>query len=190
MTSPTPGDPSIPLLSSPIPAERERAAADLFARGRALAAPVLASWLEDADLRANFGSGAPQITVGVAVPPELFEKIRAANGNPRLAAVPPDQDAVEFELHFAGGAQLDILTTNSPRGAGAIARYLEKFGAGIQQVEFDVASVERATEVLRSRFQLAPLYPATRAGADGTRVNFFLAARADGRKVLIELVEK
>jgi len=190
MTSPTPGDPSIPLLGSANSAERERAAADLFARGRELIAPILASWLEDADLRASFGSATPRITVGIAAPPDLFEKIRAANGNPLLAAVPPDQDAVEFELHFAGGVQLDFLTTNSPRGSGAIARYLEKFGAGIQQVEIDVACVDRASEILRSRFQLAPLYPATRAGADGTRVNFFLAARPDGRKVLIELVEK
>jgi hypothetical protein len=130
------------------------------------------------------------MTVGFAVFPETFSKIRAANGNPRLADVPPDQDAIEFELHFAGGAQIDILTTKAPGGPGAIARFLEKFGEGIQQVEFDVESVDDATEILRSRFNLAPLYPATRSGADGTRVNFFLVSRPDGRKVLIELVEK
>ena len=49
--------------------------------------------------------------------------------------------------------------------------------------------VDRATEILRARFALPPIYPATRAGADGTRVNFFLAAGPDGTKVLIELVE-
>jgi hypothetical protein len=49
--------------------------------------------------------------------------------------------------------------------------------------------VDRATAILRSRFGLAPIYPATRAGADGTRVNFFLAATPDGKKVLIELVQ-
>jgi hypothetical protein len=35
---------------------------------------------------------------------------------------------------------------------------------------------------------VAPVYRATRAGADGTRVNFFLVP-AQGKKVLIELVE-
>jgi hypothetical protein len=34
------------------------------------------------------------------------------------------------------------------------------------------------------------VYEATRSGADGTRVNFFLVPAAEGRKVLIELVEK
>lgn len=130
------------------------------------------------------------MTVGVAVLPKTFARIRAANGNPPLADVPPDQDANEFELHFADRVQLDILTTNTPGGLGAIARFLDKFGEGIQQVEFDVKNVDEATEILRRRFNLAPLYPATRAGADGTRVNFFLASRPDGRKVLIELVEK
>jgi hypothetical protein len=33
------------------------------------------------------------------------------------------------------------------------------------------------------------VYPETRAGANGTRVNFFLAPAAEGRKVLVELVE-
>jgi len=35
----------------------------------------------------------PKTTVGIAVQPELFRQIRAANGSPRLAEVPPDQDA-------------------------------------------------------------------------------------------------
>jgi hypothetical protein len=176
-------------LASPDSTTRERVSAEIFARGRALAEPILAAWLADSRLHANFNAGNPRMTIGVATVPENFVQIRAANGNPRLADVPPDQDAIEFELHFSGGVQLDILTTKAP-GGGAIARYLEKFGEGIQQIEFDVKSVDEATEILKSRFNLAPLYPATRPGADGTRVNFFLASRPDGRKVLIELVEK
>ena len=161
-----PDDSLILKLASAGPSARESAAAEIFARGRALAEPIVADWLKDSDLHANF------------------------NGNPRLADVPPDQDAIEFELHFAGGVQIDVLTTKTPGGPGAIARFLEKFGEGIQQIEFDVKSVDEAAEILRSRFNLAALYPATRSGADGTRVNFFLASRPDGRKVLIELVEK
>jgi hypothetical protein len=49
--------------------------------------------------------------------------------------------------------------------------------------------VDRATDILRARFKLDPVYPATRPGADGTRINFFLAAPLQGKKVLIELVE-
>lgn len=184
-----PDDPLILELASADPSVRERAAGELFSRGGALVAPILANWLPDADFRDSVGSRSPQLTVGVAVFQDTFEKIRSANGNPRLADVPPDQDAVEFELQF-NGVQLDILTTKLPGGTGAIARFLEKFGEGIQQVEIDVASVDRATEILRTRNQLAPLYPATRAGADGTRMNFFLVSRPEGRKVLIELVEK
>ena len=43
--------------------------------------------------------------------------------------------------------------------------------------------------MLRERFGIEPIYPATRAGADGTSVNFFLVATPEGKKVLIELVE-
>jgi len=40
------------------------------------------------------------MTVGVAVRTATFEQVRKASGNPRLAEVPPDQDAEEFELHL------------------------------------------------------------------------------------------
>ena len=131
----------------------------------------------------------PIITVGVAVPRETFNRIRIANGTPRLAEVPPDQDAEEFELHFAEGISLDLLTTREPGGEGAVARYLSKFGEGVQQVEFRCTNVDRATEVLKDKFKIVPVYPATRPGANGTRVNFFLVASPDGGKVLIELYQ-
>jgi hypothetical protein len=135
-------------------------------------------------------SGAVETTVGIAVEPVTFERLRTANERPRLADVPPDQDVKEFELEFPGGVKLDILTTHVPRGEGAIARYLLKFGEGIQQAEINVTDVNRATEILDTRFGLKPVYPTTRAGADGTRVNFLLAPRPDGGKILIELVER
>jgi tellurite resistance protein TerC len=143
----------------------------------------------------SYGDGLPQpkLTVGIAVLPDTFHKIRSANGFPVLANAPADQDVAEFELEFAGDflrpPRLDILTTNAPGGNGAIARFLEKFGEGIQQVEIDVTDVDRATEILRTRFKVDPIYPATRPGANSTRVNFFLVPVSDGRKVLVELVE-
>ncbi len=183
-------------LGSPDIASRERSAGELFRRGLASARAVTAEWLADPAFAANFVLDAarfPATTVGIAVTPETFERVRAANGSPRLADVPPDQDAKEFELHFALAVHLDILTTREPGGKGAIARYLQKFGEGIQQIELLARNVDAATEILRSRFGVQPIYPATRAGADGTRVNFFLVSLPDKApeqgKILIELVE-
>ena len=179
-------------LSAPELANRERAAGELFRWGRELARAAVARWLSDPGFAANLVLDAahfPETTVGLAVTPQTFERIQAANGSPRLADVPPDQDAKEFELHFAQGVRLDILTTREPGGTGAIARYLQKFGEGIQQVELLARNVDAATEILRSRFGVQPIYPAARPGADGTRVNFFLAPLPEKGKILIELVE-
>lgn len=180
---------AVAQLASREEAERQRAAAQLYRAGLALADSAIEAWRADAEF-AGLLRGLP--TVGVAVHAERFAAIRAAFGSPPLAEVPPDQDALEFELDFAasgGTVLLDILTTRDPAGGGAIARFLAKSGEGIQQVEFPVADVDRATELLRSRFALQPIYPATRPGANGARVNFFLAATVEGKKVLIELVE-
>jgi hypothetical protein len=179
-------------LGASDPANRERAAGELFRWGRELARAAVARWLSDPGFTANLVldvSQFPETTVGLAVTPQTFEGIQAANGSPRLADVPPDQDAKEFELHFAQGARLDILTTREPGGTGAIARYLQKFGEGIQQVELLARNVDAATEILRSRFGVQPIYPKARRGADGTRVNFFLASLPEKGKILIELVE-
>ncbi len=162
-------------------------------------------WEQDEELRelmirekfecvAPVGFSVARKTVGIAVLPETFDKIRAAYGSPPLADVPADQGVLEFELVFPESGMsyihLDILTTKAPGGNGAIARFLEKFGEGIQQVELDVTDVDRATEILRTRFHLEPIYPATRPGANGTRVNFFLVNARNNQKVLVELVEQ
>jgi hypothetical protein len=131
----------------------------------------------------------PEVTVGLAVQRETFAKVRAANAMPRLAEVPSDQDAEEFTLQFAGGVSLDILTSRAPGGDGAIARYLEKFGEGIQQVELLCKNVDRATAILKEKFDVSSVYPETRPGANGTRINFFLTPVPGGGKVLIEFYE-
>jgi hypothetical protein len=184
--------PLIRGLSDPDPAARERAGLAIFQAARKLADSATQEWFRDEELAGLWVrdlAGSPEFTAGVAVQPETFEKIRAACGSPRLAEVPPDQDAREFELDFPGGARLDVLTTARPGGNGAIAKFLEKSGEAIQQVEINVNDVDRATEILRERFRVSPIYPATRAGADGTRVNFFLVPAPEKGKVLIELVE-
>lgn len=173
-------------LTSPEREPRNDAAKELYRRGQELAEDAIATWRRDSEIGALISKHA---AVGIAVTPERFAAIRASLGNLDLADVPPEQDAQEFEWNVGEGVQLDILTTREPDGAGAIARFLAKFGEGIQQVEFLTPDIERATELIRSRLGVAAIYSATRAGADGTRVNFFLASIAGGKKVLIELVE-
>jgi len=192
-------------LADPDPAQRARTAWYLLYHATMRIAWELAEWRQDE----SFGALVVEerierpggevvhhlrLTAGIAVLPETFEKIRAANGSPLLADAPSDQDVIEFELEFPGSvascARVDILTTREPAGGGAIARFLEKFGEGIQQVELDVTDVDRATEILRTRFHIEPIYPATRPGANGTRVNFFLVPAWNNQKALIELVEQ
>lgn len=168
---------------------RDAAAAEIYAAGRAPAEQMFQTWCSDAELSGLLSAPKPEVTVGLAVQRETFSKIRAAHSVSRLAEVPSDQDAEEFELHFADGVSLDILTSRAPGGEGAIARFLGKFGEGVQQVEFHCLNVDRAAEILKERFGVAAIYPETRAGADGTRINFFLAAVPGGGKVLIELYE-
>jgi hypothetical protein len=84
---------------------------------------------------------------------------------------------------------LDVLTTRDPQGTGAIARFLKKFGEGVQQVEFRCSNVDRATQILRETFNVQPIYPQPRLGADNTRVNFFLLPLQSGGNVLIEIYQ-
>ncbi|HEV2197842.1 MAG TPA: hypothetical protein VGR55_19820 [Candidatus Acidoferrum sp.] len=176
-------------LAASEPSSRQTAAEEVYRLGRAVAGVAVANWWSDEELSTLLLAPNPVITVGLAVSREAFNRIRIANGTPRLAEVPPDQDAEEFELDFQEGISLDVLTTREPGGDGAIARYLSKFGEGVQQVEFRCTNVDRATEILKEKFKISPVYPATRAGADGTRVNFFLVASPDGGKVLIEVYQ-
>jgi len=196
---------SISLLAAGRSEQRVGAAHDLFRAGLARVLDSLRDWERDEDffrliVRGNAENNSPapptdaKVTIGIAVLPETFDKIRVAHGSPPLADAPADQDVFEFELEFhesgKSHVRLDILTTKAPGGGGAIAKFLGKFGEGIQQVEIDVTDVDRATEILRTRFNLPPVYPATRPGANGTRVNFFLVASPNNQKVLVELVEK
>ena len=183
----------IEALGNPDLMKREAAALAIFRRGLELARPAVDLWMADAEFKRILvfqALATPVATVGVAVQPNNFERIRSANGSPPLGVVPPDQDAKEFELHFGDEVRLDILTTREPEGAGAIARFLGKFGEGIQQIELLAHDVDLATSILQTRFSQAPIFPATRPGADGTRVNFFLVTTLQGKKVLIELVEE
>ncbi len=176
---------------------RKKAAREIFAAGLARAKPSIEGWLADPDVRDCFvfdDSGSeerfPRMTVGIAVEPTRFAKIFAANGSPRLANVPVELDAEEFEIRVSPDVHLDILTTRDRNADGAIARFLRKRGEEIQQIEIAVHSIDRAAALLHDRFGLDPVYWQARAGADGTRVNFFLVRGLESAKVLFELVEE
>lgn len=186
---PSPLNAATTNLSSADFSARQAAAEEIYRLGRAAAGIAIAAWWTDEELSALLHNPKPIITVGLAVPRDVFVRIRIANGTPRLAEVPADQDAEEFELRFPQETVLDILTTREPGGTGPIAKYLARFGEGVQQVEFLCTNVDRATQILKEKFGVTPIYAATRPGADGTRVNFFLVASPDGGKVLIELYE-
>jgi hypothetical protein len=176
-------------MSSPNPEVRMTSATEIHHIGRGMADHAVFPWWENAELFSLLEGGSPFVTVGLAVTPQRFEKIREACGWPRLVEVPPDQDAQEFELHLPGGLSMDVLTSKDPAGSGAIAKYLGKFGEGIQQVEFRCKNVDRATQILEQKFEIKPVYPETRSGADGTRINFFLLSAPGTNKVLVELYE-
>jgi hypothetical protein len=178
----------IAALSSKEGATRAAAAGQIYAAGRSRAEQAIQRWREHDEFARLLGKN-PETTVGLAVRPETFAQIREANGWPRLAEVPPQQDASEFTLHFEGGVTLDTLTSRNPEGSGAIAKFLLKFGEGVQQVEFRCSDVNRATAIVRDQMAVVPVYREARPGADGTRVNFFLVDGADGERVLIELYE-
>jgi hypothetical protein len=180
-------------LSAAEKSARVAAASEIYRQGRVAADRAVSRWWEDVELAKLLLSPRPIVTVGVAVHRETFARIRAANGQPALADVPREQDAEEFELHFGGDVELDVLTSRDPTGQGAIARFLAKFGEGVQQVEFRCLDVNRAMAIVRERFGAAPIYPEARAGANGSKVNFVLVpvpgTGAENAKVLIELYE-
>ncbi len=178
----------VDALSTADDSVRAHAARQIYDTGIAPALIIASKWQQNTELADLLSTPTLHATTGLAVFPAAFAKIRAAAGKPALAEVPPDQDAEEFELHFPDAVALDILTSKDPAGDGAIARYLRKFGEGIQQVEFRCKNVDRAAEILKRVFAVSPVYPATRPGANNTRINFFLVA-AESEKLLIELYE-
>jgi methylmalonyl-CoA/ethylmalonyl-CoA epimerase len=82
------------------------------------------------------------------------------------------------------GGQLQLLAPLS--NDSTIAKYLDKFGPGMQQLAYTVTDVDAASAVLRER-GVRLLYDEPRRGTAGSRVNFVHPKSAGG--VLVELVE-
>ncbi|MFG2050608.1 methylmalonyl-CoA epimerase [Micromonospora sp. NPDC048935] len=89
-----------------------------------------------------------------------------------------------LEVGEPGGARVQLLAPLSEQSP--IARFLDRRGPGVQQVAYEVADIEAASELLRERgAQL--LYEAPRTGTAGSLVNFVHPRSAGG--VLVELVQ-
>src|SRR5262245_64383970 len=82
--------------------ERAKAAGEIYRVGSQRADQAVRDWWQNAQMSRWCGTN-PVATVGLAVLPLTFAGIREANEWPRLASVPPEQDASEFELHFPAG---------------------------------------------------------------------------------------
>ncbi|MGA8034460.1 MAG: hypothetical protein WA823_08845 [Candidatus Acidiferrales bacterium] len=195
MSEATPIAETIAQLANEDSKLRFEAARELYVAGVTMCEPALDEWRTDKEfdellVRAPHEFSPWRTIVGIAVKPETWESIRMAAGSPRLADVPAEQDAREFEIQCPNGTELDIMTSRDGTNSGPIGKFVEKFGEGIQQIEIYVLDVDRATAILHSRFGVVSIYPKARGGADGTRVNFFLAKGSGAKKVLIELVEE
>jgi hypothetical protein len=175
-------DTAIRALASEPPRRARRSRRNsIFRTACDTAETLVRAWTQDAEFARLIGSPAHAFTAGVAVEPELFAAIRSANGAPRLADVPPEQDALEFHLNFGNDVRLEVLTTRGASGEGAVARYLRKFGRNVQHVEIATSDVGRAAEILKTRFALQPIYPASAPGR-GPRAHQFFPGGKSRRK--------
>ncbi|ROT31645.1 methylmalonyl-CoA epimerase [Micromonospora sp. HM5-17] len=82
------------------------------------------------------------------------------------------------------GGYVQLLAPLSPDSP--IAKFLDRRGAGVQQVAYTVADLDATCAALRER-GVRLLYPEPRRGTAGSRINFVHPRDAGG--VLVELVE-
>jgi methylmalonyl-CoA/ethylmalonyl-CoA epimerase len=97
-----------------------------------------------------------------------------------------EQQGVREAMMAVGdsGSCIQLLAPLTPDST--IAKFLERSGAGIQQVAYGVEDIDAASAELRAR-GLRLLYDEPRRGTAGSRVNFIHPKDAGG--VLVEMVE-
>jgi methylmalonyl-CoA/ethylmalonyl-CoA epimerase len=126
--------------------------------------------------------------VGVAVPDlEVAKAFYETTFGMRLVHEEVNEEQGVREAMMAvgdSGSCVQLLAPLTPEST--IAAFLDRKGAGVQQVAYRVEDVEAASTVLRQR-GLRLLYDAPRRGTAGSRVNFIHPKDAGG--VLVELVQ-
>jgi methylmalonyl-CoA/ethylmalonyl-CoA epimerase len=126
--------------------------------------------------------------VGIAVP-DLDEAIAFYRDTFGVVSVHEEtneeQGVREAMLAVGDGeTRIQLLAPLSPDST--IAKFLDRNGAGVQQIAYTVDDVDTASATLRAR-GLRLLYDESRRGTAGSRVNFVHPKDAGG--VLVELVE-
>lgn len=128
--------------------------------------------------------------VGVAVPDldqaiELYERVFGM----RCVHVEENAEQGVREAMMAvsddpQASRIQLLAPLSP--TSTIARFLDRSGAGLQQIAYTVADIEATCAELRSR-GVRLLYETPQPGTSGSRINFVHPRDAGG--TLVELVE-
>lgn len=96
-----------------------------------------------------------------------------------------DQGVREAMLSVGDGTtRIQLLAPLTPQSA--IAKFLDRNGAGIQQLAYTVDDVEETSSELRAK-GMRLLYEAARRGTAGSLINFVHPKDAGG--VLVELVQ-
>ena len=103
-------------------------------------------------------------------------------GSPHLAEVPPDQDALEFEIDFPRrpAGYFDHTPARGRRSHCPVSAEIWRKHPANRASREDCGCGSANSS--HSRFGVAPMFPATRAGANGTRVNFFLVPLPRARR--------
>lgn len=94
------------------------------------------------------------------------------------------EQLVDEAMLAVGDSVIQLLAPTSEDSP--IAKFLAKSGQGLQQLAYRVRDVEATSRALRER-GLTLLYPESRKGTGGTKINFIHPKSAHG--VLVELVE-
>jgi methylmalonyl-CoA/ethylmalonyl-CoA epimerase len=126
--------------------------------------------------------------VGIAVP-DLDEAIAFYRETFGVVSVHEETNAEQGvrEAMLAvgdGETRIQLLAPLTPEST--IAKFLDRNGAGVQQVAYTVADIDAVSTTLRER-GLRLLYDEPRRGTADSRVNFVHPKDAGG--VLVELVE-
>jgi methylmalonyl-CoA/ethylmalonyl-CoA epimerase len=126
--------------------------------------------------------------VGIAVP-DLDEAIafyRDSFGVVSVHEEVNEEQGVREAMLAVGDGETRIQLLAPLSADSTIARFLDRNGAGVQQLAYTVDDIDAASETLRGR-GMRLLYERPRRGTAGSRVNFVHPKDAGG--VLMELVE-
>ena len=120
-----------------------------------------------------------ETTVGIAVEPENFRELRGPRmDRPALRMCRPTRMRKNSSSIFRASVRTRYFD-DAPAGRPGRHRAISSGNSAraFSRSNSSVTNVDRATEILRERFAIGADLSGDAAGADGTRVNFFLVPR-------------